>query len=108
MFAGNGTINTSDEREKTTLEEVSDQERLAAIDIKSSISKFKMLDSVEEKGELARIHFGVGAQTVAGILAAHGLDPWSYSFMCRDDLDGGGERYGIRYDQLCMFILSAI
>lgn len=108
FFAGNGTINTSDEREKTELLTIDVQEKAAALEIKGTISKFKMLDAVERKGGDARIHFGVGAQTVIGILESHGLDPMAYSFVCKDDLDDGGYRYGIRYDQLSMFILASI
>ena len=126
VFAGTGTINTSDERLKTVLLDISGSERLCALEIKENIRKFKMLDSVNEKGlEKARVHFGVGAQTVGDIFRNHKLAPENYALFCYDDwgdspeiksLDGSivdekvsaGNRYGIRYDELAMFILSAI
>lgn len=125
IFAGNGTINTSDERLKTKLLEIEDRERTCALEVKASIRKFKMTDAVEVKGDNARIHFGVGAQTVVGIFEKHGLNAMEYGMICYDSweeqqerkdeggnvVDGyqeAGDRYGIRYDELSMFILAAI
>jgi hypothetical protein len=125
IFAGNGTINTSDERLKTELLEIEDKERVCALEIKANIRKFKMTDAVEVKGDNARIHFGVGAQTVVSIFEKHGLDAMKYGMVCHDIWtaqderkdEGGnivdehreaGDRYGIRYDELAMFILAAL
>ena len=122
VFAATGTINTSDERSKTQLLDIEDAEKAAALEIKSSIRKYKMLDAVELKGDGARVHFGVGAQTVKAIMESRGLDPTKYAFFCYDkwddqviEVDGvevvtqkAGDRYGIRYDELAMFILAAI
>lgn len=124
VFAGAGAINTSDELEKTKIEQLSDKERRAALEIKSVIGSFRFKDSVDSKAGSARIHVGVGAQTVEKILKSNGLDPFSYSFLCRDSWEGepevvvdgnviskerkAGSRYGIRYDQLLCFIISAI
>lgn len=125
IFAATGTINTSDERDKTELIAISDLEKLVAMEIKESIRKFKFNDAVTVKGESARIHFGVGAQTVKAIFEKHGLDPFSYALLCYDEWDErpevkdengvvvqeyspAGSRYGIRYDELAIFILAAI
>lgn len=123
VYAGNGTINTSDERLKITVHSdkyTLNNEALAAAEIKKSIYRFKFTDSITDKGEqCARIHFGVGAQTVHDILIKYGLKPSDYAFWCYDewgdefDGDGNiiihaGNRYGIRYDELCMFILKYI
>ena len=128
IFAANGTINTSDEREKT-FSEIEDSEIAAALEIKAQIKKFKFNDAIENKGlDKARWHFGVGAQTVKAIMESHGLDAFSYGFLCYDtwgdeyedivDEDGNvtgnkvvreaGDRYGVRYEELAMFMLSAI
>lgn len=134
LYAATGTINTSDEREKTFLT-TEDAERAAALEIKASIRKFQWDAAIAEKGaDCARYHFGVGAQTVAAIMARHGLDASQYGFFCYDawdatpaqdavwhEVDGvpqilhpaieaqpAGGRYGIRYEELCMFILAAI
>ncbi|MGJ3640189.1 tail fiber domain-containing protein [Klebsiella pneumoniae] len=118
VYAATGSINTSDETTKEQFRDVNEAEKKAAIEIKSVIKGFKFKDRVSVKGELARWHFGVGAQTVGNILRKNGLDPSMYAFWCYDEwdehLDGdlnpiqGGSRYGIRYDELIMFILSAI
>jgi hypothetical protein len=125
VFAANGTINTSDERRKTELLDIDAAELAAAIEVKANIKKFKMLDSVDKKGDDARIHFGVGAQTVKAIFESHGLDAHDYSLFCYDEWDAeeeeldeegnvsyagreAGNAYGIRYGQLAMFILSTL
>ncbi|MCN9420686.1 hypothetical protein MLH48_24740, partial [Escherichia coli] len=73
IYAGTGSINTSDETLKTRYD-ILNAERDAAIEIKSFIYKFKFNDSINHKGiESSRYHFGVGAQTVGDILRKHGL-----------------------------------
>jgi hypothetical protein len=125
VFATNGTINTSDERLKTELLDVNEAELAAAVEVKANIKKFKMLDSVDKKGDAARIHFGVGAQTVKKIFEKHGLDANDYSLFCYDEWEAepeevdengkitfkgrdAGNAYGIRYNQLIMFILATL
>lgn len=124
FFAVNGAIATSDERLKISAP-IEDREREAAREIRASIFKFRFTDSVEKKGNGARWHFGVGAQTVGEIMRKHGLNPEEYGFWCYDEwpdepavLDengnlvqeaiAAGNRYGIRYDELSMFLLSSI
>jgi len=120
IFAGNATINTSDERTKTELLSIDDKETLVAKELKSNLKKFKFLDSVEEKGfDNARIHFGVGAQTVKSIFEKYELNPDSYALLCynewEEELNDNGEvikeagnRYGIRYEELLAFIIAAM
>lgn len=160
VFATTGTINTSDEREKTELLKIDEVERVVALKIKSAMRKFKFNDAVETKGEdKARIHFGVGAQTVKTLFEDNGLDPEKYALFCYDEWDdefetvvleeaeyetvvlheevlntdgsintpriteqklikepvteerlirAGGNRYGIRYEELLCFIIAAI
>lgn len=85
-YGGTGTINLSDEREKTPLRSITEAERAAALEIKASIGAYQWLDAIAQKGEAgARIHWGVGAQTVGEILRSHGLDPTKYAFWCYDE-----------------------
>ena len=125
VYAATGAINTSDERLKTDWQTIETNEKLAAIEIKQAIKRFKFTNSVNDKGEKARYHWGVGAQTVANILQKHGLVATDYGFFCYDEWDAvdevldddgniittaqeAGNRYGIRYDELIMFILAAV
>jgi hypothetical protein len=119
IFAGNGTINTSDEREKTELLDYNAAELATAQQIKGIIRKFRFEDAIEKKGDGARIHFGVGAQSVAQCFAANGLDPYNYSMFCYNEWDAeydddgveispAGDRFGIRYEQLLAFILGSM
>jgi hypothetical protein len=119
IYAATGTINTSDEREKTEILPLSSAEKAAALEIKNALGSFRFKDAIEQKGSKARTHFGAGAQTVANILRKHGLDPDQYAFFCYDeweevtDEDGNviveaGSRYGLRYEELMCFILAAL
>ena len=124
VYATTGTINTSDEREKTFLS-IESAEKLAALEIKQNLRKFKFNSAIEEKGENARIHFGASAQQVGDIMKSHDLDPNKYGFYCYDEWDEiqevkdekgnvmqeyrpAGNRYGLRYEELLAFIISAI
>jgi len=117
VYAATGTINTSDEREKTFLS-IEDAEKAAALEIKANMRKFKWNSAIESKGDSARIHFGVAAQQVKVIMDSHGLDAHDYGFFCYDEWEAkdddvwghipAGNRYGIRYEELLSFIISAM
>lgn len=125
VYAATGAINTSDASLKQQARDLSAAERAVALKCKSIIKAYKFNDAVAEKGAAARWHFGIVAQDVAAAFAAEGLDANSYGLFCLDkwpaqdeilDEDGNvvveakpaGSRYGIRYDELAMFILGAI
>jgi len=82
VFAGTGTINTSDENEKELIEDLSTAETAVAIALKGLIKKFKFKDAVIEKGAGARIHVGVIAQDVRDAFTAEGLDAHDYGVFC--------------------------
>jgi hypothetical protein len=123
VFAGTGTINTSDANEKQQVEDLSDAEKRVAILIKNSIKKFKFNDAVENKGDSARIHVGVMAQDVKAMFELEGLDAADYAIFCSDTwwVDAEGETYqeagegrtektrlGVRYEELLAFIISTL
>jgi hypothetical protein len=119
VFAGNATINTSDQRLKEQDRPLIAQEQAVAAKLKAAIRMFKFKDSVAEKGTGARLHCGVMAQEVVSIFNSEGLNAAHYSLLCFDqwedelDEDGSvrvaaGDRYGIRYEQLLAFIISAM
>lgn len=149
VYAGTGTINTSDEREKTWRGALTVDELAAARDIAQTIGIFQFNDAIALKGpDGARLHTGVKAQQTISIMESHGLDPMRYGFVCYDqwdategvdeveavpgqpeilDEDGNvtqqavapiawspaiparaaGDRYGIRPDELAMFLTAA-
>ena len=85
VFAANGTINTSDERAKTEIRDLSETELRVAQKCKALLRSFKWKDSVEEKGASARIHFGVIAQDVKAAFESEGLDANAYGLFCYDE-----------------------
>ena len=119
IYAGSGTINTSDQRDKQDIAVLNAAESRVAFSLKSLIKKFRFKDAVQTKGNQARIHVGVIVQDVIAAFKAEGLDPMRYGIVCYDqwdaelDQDGNetrpaGDRYGIRYEELLAFIISAL
>lgn len=87
VYAGTGTINTSDAREKSPVRPFAAAEIAAARDLLAEIGIFQWLASIEEKGEdEARLHVGMTVQRAIEIMEGHGLDPWRYGFLCRDEI----------------------
>ena len=125
VYAGTGTINTSDEREKQDVAALNDAEKRVAAKLKGLIRKFKFRDAVAAKGAQARIHVGVIAQDVAKAFESEGLNANDYGVFCydewpeqpekRDDKGNSvvphksaGNRYGVRYEELLSFVIAAI
>jgi hypothetical protein len=84
VYAGTGTINTSDATAKQQVKDLSEAEKRVATRIKQLIRSFKFNDAVAVKGDEARIHIGVIAQDVAEAFIQEGLDPAKYALFCLD------------------------
>ncbi len=113
IYAGNSTIQTSDRNEKQDIEELSDAEQRVAVACKGLLRKFRWKSAVEEKGDDARIHFGIIAQDLQAAFEAEGLDAGRYGMFINStwtDEETGEEhsRMGVRYSELLAFIISAI
>lgn len=112
VYAGTGTIQTSDEREKLWRGECSPQELAAARRIVAELGFYQWNDAIAIKGvNGARFHFGARAQRVWAIMTDEGLEAARYAFLCHDEWeDEGGEivdLYGLRLDQLTLFLIAA-
>lgn len=125
VYAGTATINTSDARAKQQVRNLSEAERAVAVRVKGLLRAFKFNDAVEEKGDGARVHFGVVAQEVQEAFEAEGLDAHQYALFCYDEWEeqaeirgdngtlvqpfvSSGNRYGVRYEELLAFVLAAL
>ncbi len=82
VFSSTGTINTSDEREKTAIVDPDDALMRAWGKVNFKVFQFK--DAVEKKGADARLHIGVIAQQVIEAFASEGLDATRYGLLCYD------------------------
>jgi len=120
VYSASGTINTSDAGEKRWRGAMTAGELAAARRIVAELGFYQWNDAIAAKGEDgARYHFGVRAQAVWDIMADEGLcDPSSaapcdqrYAFLCHDawsdESGAGGSRFGIRPDQLALFLIAA-
>ena len=96
IYAGTGTINTSDARDKLWRGAADAAELRAAKRIAAELGFYQWLAKIDEIGvENARFHFGVRAQAVWAIMADEGLvDPLDedgkpgttpYAFLCWDE-----------------------
>jgi hypothetical protein len=111
VFAGTGTINTSDRNEKQDISDLSASEKRVASSIKQLVKKYRFKDAVASKGENARIHVGWIAQDIQSAFAAEGLDASDYGMFCSDTWEENGvekTRLGLRYDEVLAFVVSAI
>ena len=123
IYATNGTIQTSDANEKQDIEQLTEAEQRVAQKAKTLLRKFRWKSAVEEKGEDARIHFGIIAQDLMQAFKDEGLDIGRYAMFIKgewwEDADGNQlaeyqdgavkrERLGVRYSELLAFIISAI
>lgn len=109
VYAGTGTINTSDAREKTPVVSLTDPEIAAAKDLAKEIGSYQFLSAVAAKGAEARHHIGMTVQRAIEVMTAHGLDPFRYGFICHDEwaateTEPAGDRYSFRPDELLLFI----
>lgn len=127
IYAGTGTINTSDAREKTAISPLTSAEIAAAIDLAKEIGTYQWLESVSTKGaNNARLHAGLTVQRAMDVMQSHGLDPFRYGFICYDqwqasneivDPESGeviqaarpsGDRYSFRTDELNLFLVRGL
>jgi hypothetical protein len=121
VWASNGTIQTSDAREKRWRGPLTAEELAAARELVREVGIYQWLTALEEKGEAARYHVGILAQSVAEVMARHGLDAARYSFWCYDEwpeerhtdpagnetVTPAGNRYSLRYNDLILFLMAA-
>ena len=113
IYATNGTIQTSDANEKQDIEALSEAETRVAVAAKALLRKFRWRSAVEEKGDEARVHFGIIAQDLQAAFEAEGLDAGDYAMFIHStwtDEETGEERsrMGVRYSELLAFIIAAI
>lgn len=120
VYAGTGSIATSDLRQKNDIGPITDEWLDAWGDVQWC--RFRFRDAVEEKGDEARWHVGLIAQQVRDAFAARDLDAQEIGLLCHDaweaspavpevrDEDGAvitpavkavpaGDRWGLRYDE---------
>lgn len=84
LYAATGSINTSDAREKTPVEEFTADELNAAKQLSKEIGTYKFLSAIAKKGDDARKHVGMTVQRAIEIMEANNLDPFAYGFICYD------------------------
>lgn len=129
LYSASTVINTSDAREKDWRGPVTEAELRVAVQLSKLVGIFQWKEAVAKKGADARLHIGVKAQEVQDAFEAEGLDGFKYGVLCfdvwgdeyGDELDengnptgekylitAAGDRYGIRHDQLNLWLLAGI
>ena len=113
IYATNGTIQTSDINEKQDIEDLSEAETRVAVAAKGLLKKYRWKSAVADKGDDARIHFGIMAQDLQNAFANEGLDAGDYGMFISstwtDEATGEEKtRLGVRYNELLAFIIAAI
>lgn len=93
VYAGTGTINTSDERCKQQIKPI-DEACLRAW-AKVEYAQYKFNDAVESKGDDARWHFGLIAQRVKEAFESEGLNAFDYGILCYDEWGDSAAEYEV-------------
>lgn len=104
VWAVDGAINTSDEREKQQINAIPD----AVLDAWANVNymQYKWNHAVTDKGDDARLHIGVIAQHIKAAFENEGLDAFAYGFLGYDEFEGGN-RYSIRPTE-CLMLEAAL
>lgn len=86
VYAGSGSINTSDERRKVLREggDLTEAEYQAWSNVRVIIYRDK--DSFDRKGDAARLHVGFSWQAIKAAFDAQGLDASEYGLWCEDPI----------------------
>lgn len=84
LYAGTGTINTSDATHKTDPREMDESEIRVGRRLTREIGVWQWRASIQEKGEDARLHVGPTVQAAIAIFEDEGLDPLRYGMICYD------------------------
>lgn len=79
IWATNGTIQTSDRNEKSNIQAITEAETRVAQACKGLMRSFQWNSAIAEKGDDARIHFGIIAQDLQAAFEAEGLDACRYA-----------------------------
>ncbi len=82
LYATDGTIQTSDEREKSNINSIPEEVFEAWANV--NFVQFQFNSAVEEKGNAARTHTGVVAQRILEAFQAKNLDATKYGLLCHD------------------------
>ena len=86
VYAGTGTINTSDRNMKDNIQDLEENEIKVATELSDMIKTFKFKDAIKEKGDKARIHTGFIAQEVEDVFNKYELDAMKYGLLCIDNV----------------------
>ena len=131
VYSASGVSTSSDANEKQDIAELNDAELRVATRCKALLKKYRRTEAIEEKGDGARIHFGIIAQELEDAFTAEGLDAHRYAMFMEDTgyfTEEGGFMYqsleeipvelrdsaivktrlGVRYEQLLAFIIAAL
>lgn len=89
---------TSDARCKTFVTDISD----VLLDVWGELKYkcYKLIDRVEEKGEAARLHFGLLTQDVDEAFSKHGLNARDYALFCYDEWEDQYETVHLNYGEM--------
>lgn len=85
VYSATPAISTSDGRFKTGIQDIDD----IVLDAWSMVEfqQYRFIESVDTKGDAARLHVGVIAQQVKIAFENHGVDPFLYGILCYDQWD---------------------
>lgn len=87
IYAGTGTISTSDARLKSPVFSLNEAELKVSKLLLKEIGMYRFLSAVDEKEGSSREHCGMTVQRAIELFESVGLNPFNYAFICYDEWD---------------------
>lgn len=108
LFAGTGTINTSDGREKTDVRTLDSRELKVGLRLANELGVYQWLGEINNKGgDGARLHLGMTVQRAMAIFEEEGLDPCRYGLICHDTWEDEYETVPAQYSEAGELVADA-
>lgn len=105
VYAADGVVSTSDARQKTSLQSLTEAETAAAQEIALSAGTFKWLSEYQKMGDSAKLNVGYTVQGIIDILSKHNLDYRNYGMI---EHDTANDTYGLNYAQVIVFVMAGV
>jgi endosialidase-like protein len=92
VWAGTGTINTSNAVEKTPITPFNSSHITVGLRLVDEVGMYQWLREVDNKGpDVARIHIGTTVQRAIEIFEEEGVDPFRFGAICMDEWEARTE-----------------
>lgn len=99
IYLDTAPVITSDEEHKTPITPLSETLKKVGSELAGKIGTYKMLNAIAKKGDSARTHFGIGAQTIIEVFENNGLNAFEFGVVCYEEWEDQFRKTQINYGE---------